>query len=217
VKILIAEDDKTSRMMLKHMLGKFGYDAVSAIDGNEAWEKLQKADAPKLAILDWMMPKMDGIEICRRLRQVETITPIYIILLTARSGKKDIIEGFEAGADDYIAKPFDGDELRARINVGRRIIELQTSLSEKKKFQGVIEMAGAVCHEMNQPMQVVSGISELLMMDVENDSPLYENIKIIKEQIDRMGEITKKLMGITKYKTKGYLKSKIIDINEATK
>lgn len=199
------------------MLGKFGYDAVSTVDGNEAWEKLQKADAPKLAILDWMMPKMDGIEICRRLRQVETITPIYIILLTARSGKKDIIEGFEAGADDYIAKPFDGDELRVRINVGRRIIELQTSLSEKEKFQGVIEMAGAVCHEMNQPMQVVSGISELLMMDVEDDSPLYENIKIIKEQIDRMGEITKKLMGITKYKTKGYLESKIIDIDEAIK
>ena len=78
-------------------------------------------------------------------------------------------------------------------------------------------MSGAVCHELNQPMQVVSGISELLMRDVEDNSPLYENIKTIKEQIDRMGAITKKLTGVTKYKTKGYLRGKIIDIDEATK
>ncbi|NQT70299.1 MAG: response regulator [Desulfobacteraceae bacterium] len=217
MRILIAEDDSTSRRILEAVLAKWGYDVVSVVDGAEAWEKLQSVDAPRLAILDWMMPEMDGIEVCRRLRQMETTTPTHVILLTARGDKKDIIEGLDAGADDYIAKPFDNDELRARINVGRRIVELQAALAEKEKFQGVLEMAGAVCHEMNQPMQVVSGVSELLMMDIQDDNPLYENIKTVQEQIDKMGAITNKLMGVTQYKTKDYLKGKIIDIDKATK
>jgi phosphoserine phosphatase RsbU/P len=217
MRILIAEDDITSRRILEDVLTKWGYDVVSVADGNEALEKLRDTDAPKLAILDWMMPKMDGVEVCRKLRQMEIITQTYTILLTVRCDKKDIIEGLDAGADDYITKPFDNDELRARVNVGLRIIKLQETLSKKVKLQDVIEMSGAVCHELNQPMQVVSGISELLMMDVQDNSPLYQNIKTVIEQIYRMGEITKKLMGITKYETKDHLKDKIIDINKATK
>lgn len=214
MRILIAEDDFTSRRILKAVLAKWGYDVVSARDGHEAWEKLQSVDAPKLAVLDWMMPKMDGIEVCYRLRQMEKTIPIYIILLTARDSKKDIIKGLEAGADDYIAKPFDNNELRARINVGRRIVELQASLVEKEKFQGVIEMAGAVCHELNQPMQVISGLSELLL-DSLDDNHIKDDIKEIKMQVKRLGEITKKLSGVTKYKTKDYLTSKIIDLDKA--
>ena len=216
MKILIAEDDKTSRTMLTHTLGKFGYDVISACDGKEALEKLQEADAPKLAILDWMMPEMDGVEVCRRLRLTNSATSIYIILLTTRDGKTDIIKGLEAGADDYIIKPYDSDELRARINVGRRIIALQAALVEQEKFQGVIEMAGAVCHELNQPMQAISGYSELLLMDVSKDSTQHVNLEKIKSQVDRMGAITKKLMRITKYETMDYLESKIIDIDKAS-
>ncbi len=216
MKILIAEDDSTTRLSLERKLSNWDYEVVSTVDGDEAWEKLQSADAPKLVILDWMMPGMDGIEVCRKLRQMETITPTYVLLLTALGDKKDLIEGFDAGADDYIAKPFDNDELRARINVGRRIIELQVALAEKEKLQGVIEMAGAVCHEMNQPMQVISGLSELLMMDIEDDNPFHKKIQKIQEQIKRMGEITMKLMKITKYKAKDYLKSKIVDIDRSS-
>jgi len=216
MKILIAEDDKITRTSLERKLHKWGYEVVSTVDGDEAWKKLQSADAPKLVILDWMMPGMDGVEVCYRLRQMETTTPTYVILLTARGDKKDLIEGFDAGADDYIAKPFDSDELRARINVGRRIIELQAALAEKEKLQGVIETAGAVCHEMNQPMQVISGLSELLMMDIEDDNPFYKKIEGIQEQIKRMAEITMKLMRITKYKAKDYLKSKIVDIDRSS-
>ncbi len=120
--------------------------------------------------------------------------PSYIILLTGKGDKKDITKGFESGADDYIVKPYDQDELRARINVGQRMIELQNVLAEKEKSNGVIEMAGAVCHEMNQPMQVVSGLSELLLMDMNDGDPLYQKIREIKDQIDRMGVITKKLI-----------------------
>ena len=131
MKILIAEDDKTSRTMLTHTLGKFGYDVISACDGKEALKKLQEADAPKLAILDWMMPEMDGVEVCRSIRTLETDRPPYVIMLTTKLEKEDIVAGLEAGADDYLAKPYDPAELRARVEVGCRIVEMQAQLVAK--------------------------------------------------------------------------------------
>ena len=216
MKILIAEDDLTSRRILKGILNKWGYNVESATNGDEAWEKLQSPDSPKLAILDWMMPGMNGVDICRRLRETESIHSLYIIILTAKDDKKDIIEGLKAGANDYIAKPFDNEELQARIEVGRRIVELQEVVVEKEKLQGVLEMAGAVCHELNQPIQVITGYSELLLLDVSKDNPFYKKIKKINKQIAKMGTITKKLANVTKYKTKDYLNTKIIDIDEAS-
>ena len=146
MKIMIAEDDLTSRSIFKAVLGKWGYDVMEATDGDEAWALLQKADAPRLMVLDWMMPGRDGATLCRDLRARETSNPVYIILLTSRAEPSDIVEGLEAGADDYIAKPFNNQELHARVNVGRRILDLQDELRKKEKFQGVLEMAGAVCH-----------------------------------------------------------------------
>ncbi len=216
MKILIAEDNPTSRRILKAVLVKWNYDVISACDGNEAWEKLQDEDAPRLIVLDWMMPGINGVEICRRLRRKDGVEPMYIILLTARDDKNDIVEGLTAGADDYIAKPFDKDELRARIDVGRRVVELQTALLEKEKLQVVFEMTGAICHELSQPMQAISGNSELMLMNIQKNNPLYRNIKTIKDQVDRMGEITRKLKRVTRYKTKNYIKSKIIDIDRAS-
>jgi response regulator RpfG family c-di-GMP phosphodiesterase len=166
--------------------------------------------------MDWMLPEIDGIELCRRIRDAETSSSTYLILLTSRSGKQDIVNGLGAGANDYIVKPFDQDELRARVEVGRRVIELQKSLIEKEKLKGIVEIAGAICHELNQPMQVVLGYTELLMMDVPEDAPLYASVKAIKAQIERMGTITKKLMTITQYKTKDYLKGKIVDLEKAS-
>lgn len=216
MKILIAEDDLISRRILETILGKWGYDVVSVSNGNDAIDRLLDADAPKLILLDWIMPGKDGVEVCRIVRQKETTTPPYIILLTSKGEKNDITKGLDFGADDYIVKPYDNDELKARINVGRRMIELQKTLSEKEKLQGVLEMAGAVCHEFNQPLMVISGYSEMLLMDLSEDSPQYKIFKIIKEQVDRLGKITSKLMGITKYKTKSYLKGNIVDIDEAS-
>jgi len=158
MKILIAEDDLPSRLILEGVLTKWGYDVIAVSNGNDAVDRLLDADAPKLALLDWMMPDKDGIEVCNIVRHKETTSPSYIILLTGKGNKKDITKGLESGADDYIVKPYDKGELRARINVGQRMIELQNVLAEKEKLNGVIEMAGAVCHEMNQPMQVVLGL-----------------------------------------------------------
>lgn len=215
MKILIAEDNVTTRRILKTILVKWNYDVVSACDGNEAWQKLQEKDPPKLIILDWMMPGINGVEICRRLRQADHVEVMYIILLTARDEKNDIVEGLGAGADDYIAKPFDTKELRARIDVGRRVVELQTALLEKEKLQVIFEMTGAICHELTQPMQAISGNSELMLLSIQKDNPLYRNAKAIKEQVERMGDITRKLKRVTRYKTKDYINSKIIDLDSA--
>jgi len=131
MKILIAEDDVTSRRILQAVLKKHGHEVVTTENGREAWDALQKPDAPKLAILDWMMPEMDGPDVIRRVRGLQTDRPPYIIMLTTRSEKASIIAGLKAGANDYLAKPFDPDELRARVEVGKRMIELQSVLSGK--------------------------------------------------------------------------------------
>lgn len=131
MRVLIAEDDAISRRVLEVFLRRWGYEVEPAENGDAAWERLQREDAPSLAILDWMMPGMGGVEICRRVRELGR--PTYVILLTARTGSEDIVEGLEAGADDYVTKPFNREELRARVQGGRRIVELQRSLAERVK------------------------------------------------------------------------------------
>jgi len=131
MRILVADDDSTSRLVISTLLSKWGHEPIIACDGTQAWEAIQQPEAPRLAILDWMMPGMDGLELCRKIRGRKSSEPIYIILLTALSLKADIVKGLEAGADDYVSKPFNNDELRARIEAGRRIIELQETLAQK--------------------------------------------------------------------------------------
>lgn len=132
MRILIAEDDVTSRAVLASVLKKLGHEVVAVVDGAEAWAAMQQPGAPRLAILDWMMPRMDGLEVCRLIRQTLTEAPPYLIMLTAKSEKSEVIAGLEAGADDYLGKPFDPGELRARIEVGRRLVELQDALLESR-------------------------------------------------------------------------------------
>jgi two-component system cell cycle response regulator len=130
MKILIADDDATSRLVLTGVLQKFGHEVVATVNGSEAWETMQRPDAPTLAILDWMMPGLDGVEVVRRVRSLKSDEPPYLILLTSMSEKADIVTGLEAGADDYLSKPFDPGELRARVDVGRRVTDLQAKLRE---------------------------------------------------------------------------------------
>jgi diguanylate cyclase (GGDEF)-like protein len=130
MKVLIADDSLISRRLLEAALAQWGYEIVSASDGLQAWEILRRDDAPRLAILDWMMPGLSGPELCRRVRQLDSERYTYILLVTSRAEKQDIIEGMEAGADDYITKPFDQMELKVRLASGRRIIALQDQLLE---------------------------------------------------------------------------------------
>jgi len=216
MRILIAEDEHISRHILSAILKKYGHEPVPAEDGIQAWEIMQADDAPQIAIIDWEMPGLNGLDLCTRVRGQDRKRNLYLILLTARKDVGDIVKGLESGADDYITKPYNTAELHARINAGCRMVELQNRVAEQEKLRGVLEMAGAICHEVNQPLQVVSGYSEILLMDISQDDPNYKSLKIIKEQIERVGNLTHKIMRISSYKTKPYLKSNIIDIDQAT-
>jgi phosphoserine phosphatase RsbU/P len=133
MKILIADDDRVTRRMLEFLLTEWGYETVVVCDGLTAWQMLQGSDAPKLAILDWLMPGMEGLEICRRIRQLPTRQPTYLILLTVKGNRQDIVAGLRGGADDYITKPFDLEELQARVHTGYRIVGLQRGLNDHVK------------------------------------------------------------------------------------
>ena len=128
MKVLIAEDDPVSRRLLEVFLTKWGYQIVVASSGTEALELLAQIDAPRLALLDWMMPGLEGVQVCRKIRERKDRPYVYLLLLSARTQKEDLLLGLESGADDYLTKPFNAPELRARLNVGQRILQLQDSL-----------------------------------------------------------------------------------------
>lgn len=152
MRILVAEDDPVTRRILESTLGKLGWDVITAADGNAAWrvlETLKGKNAPELVVLDWMMPGLDGIEICRKIRSTPGFELMYIILLTSRTEKEDLAMGLTAGANDYITKPFHPVELQSRVLVGQRMVRLQTSLAvriheleealnEVKRLQGLL-------------------------------------------------------------------------------
>jgi DNA-binding response OmpR family regulator len=133
MKILIAEDDPVSRRLLQAALVKWGYEVIVTTNGKEAWEVLQQPGAPSLLVLDWLMPETDGVEVCRQARETPALKSAYIILLTSRGSKEDIVQGLQAGADDYVTKPFDHGELRARVQVGSRVVQLQSALADRVK------------------------------------------------------------------------------------
>jgi two-component system cell cycle response regulator len=133
MKILIAEDTLLSRHMLQGLLTKWGYDVVSVEDGDAAWEKLKIPDAPRMALLDWMMPGRNGVDVCRALRLQRPEPYTYILLLTAKDAKESVVEGLDSGADDYLTKPFNPQELKARMRVGMRLLQLEDSLVQARE------------------------------------------------------------------------------------
>lgn len=149
MRALIADDDRIATEILAHALQRMNIDVAVANDGGAAWDLLTAGDGPSLAIIDWMMPTVDGPELCRRIRQDAAHAHMYVILLTGRDDRKDVVAGLDAGADDYIVKPFDPDELRARVQVGIRVLtlqerladrvaELQDALTRVKRLQGLL-------------------------------------------------------------------------------
>jgi sigma-B regulation protein RsbU (phosphoserine phosphatase) len=131
MKVLVAEDDPVALCLVQRILER-DYEVVIARDGQEAWEALCQKDRPRLAVLDWQMPGMHGTDICRRIRQLPETDPMYVLLLTAtRMSPADLLAGFEAGADDFLTKPCNAEELRARVAVGRRVLQLQQTLAER--------------------------------------------------------------------------------------
>jgi diguanylate cyclase (GGDEF)-like protein len=162
MRILIAEDEFTFRCLLSAILKKSGHEVVETENGAEAWDALQHPDAPRMAILDWMMPVMDGIDVVRRVRTLPSDRPPYLIMLTAKGKKADIITGLEAGADDYLTKPVDPGELKARVDVGLRMIEMQEALIKSREI-----LAHQATHDSLTGMLNRRAILDLLHKELE--------------------------------------------------
>jgi DNA-binding response OmpR family regulator len=131
MKVLIADDDVVSRRVLEVMVGRWGYDVIGASDGEAARCALEQNPGPEIALLDWIMPAIDGLELCRRFRSLPQADETYLIILSANSSQEDILAGFDAGADDYLSKPIDLPELQARLRVASRLVNLQRTLSRR--------------------------------------------------------------------------------------
>jgi CheY-like chemotaxis protein len=129
--VLVADDLDVNRKLLRNLLAEESYDVVEASNGTDAFRILQGATGPMVGLIDWEMPEMEGIEVCRRTRMLQETPPLYLILLTVRDSKQDIVAGLQGGANDYITKPFDKTELLARVSIGRQMVQLQQALTER--------------------------------------------------------------------------------------
>ncbi len=180
MRILIAEDERVSRHLLETFLVKWGYEVVTANDGAEAWRHLQGDDAPRLVILDWMMPARNGVELCRELRKRSVEPYTYILLVTAKGQKQDILEGLEAGADDYLTKPFDPHELRARLRAGRRILELQEQLISARE-----QLRVEATHDPLTGLWNRAAILEILQRELARSDRQKVPVGVIMADVDR--------------------------------
>lgn len=200
LKILIADDDKNIRRVLSIILSREGFDPVMAEDGNQALEILESADAPRLAVLDWMMPGVDGPGVCRRVRATQSEeTYKYLVLLTARGAQTDIISGMNAGADDYVVKPFDEQELRVRLRAGKRIVDLQHQLVQRNET--LKDFVYALSHDMRTPLLALDlTISQALG---ESFGPLPdEYMSILRKSrctVKELSTMTSTLLGVGRF------------------
>lgn len=171
-RVLVAEDDPTCARILQVSLSNWGFSAVQFGDGESAWQALQQPSPPSLAILDWMMPGLDGVEVCQRVRARPELAGMYIIMLTTRASKEDVVEGLWSGADDYVVKPFHIQEMRARVQVGMRVLSLQRSLADRvaelekaansiKQLQGLLPIC-AYCKSIRNDQNYWARVEEYL-------------------------------------------------------
>jgi two-component system cell cycle response regulator len=214
---LVVDDSSLARNIIVENVTRDGLTVIEAENGREALSIVQDdKEGIDIIITDLMMPEIDGITLCNTIRNDLQLDAIPVIFLTSMADQQQLLKVFQAGATDYLVKPFFQEELMARIRIhlekSRLIRELRNRIAEhevaekereeRQKLQGVVEMAGAVCHELNQPIQTVSGLAELMILKADADNPMVTYAQKVKEQVDRMGTITGKLARVTAYRTK---------------
>jgi CheY-like chemotaxis protein len=215
-RVLVVDDNPVNVRLVQAILEKEGYDTLSAMDGPSAIEAA-RSENPDLALMDIFMGEMNGLDACRVIKQGKDTREIPVIFVTGNTEDAILQRAFESGGTDYVRKPVNRVELLARIRsvLTQRMLAKKTV--EQEKLQGVLEMAGAVCHEMNQPLQAVTWATELLLREIPEEDRLSSAARDINRNIERIGEITRKLQGITRYETMKYVgNTKIIDIERAS-
>jgi diguanylate cyclase (GGDEF)-like protein len=184
MRALVAEDEIVSRRLLESSLRRWGYDVVTACDGLEAAKILEAPDAPKLAVLDWLMPGIDGTQLCRQIRQTQTDSYTYMLLLTSKHTQRDVVEGLEAGADDFICKPFDPQELRVRLRTGKRILYLMDQLTAARDTLRDLAARDPLTNLWNH-----SSIIELLRNELSRGERLRASVGVILVDLDNFKAI----------------------------
>ena len=174
MRVLLAEDEPVTRRLMEAQMTRFGFEVISVADGLVAWNLLQSPDAPSLVVLDWNMPGLDGPDVCRRIRESTRTGYTYMLLVTARNEKSDVVKGLSAGADDFISKPVDPDELRARLRTGERIVRLEQTLAHQVK-----DLQAAAEH-----VKELQGMIPICMhcKRIRNQSQIWEKVETYIEQ-----------------------------------
>jgi DNA-binding response OmpR family regulator len=198
IRVLIADDDTPTRILLRAAVSQWGYEVIEAADGEEAWNILQKPDIPQLMIVDWLMPKLDGIDLCRRVKKEIEHYP-YIILLTQLSGTTNIVKGLEAGADEFLSKPFNMAELQSRLSVGARIIHYKSKLARKNMelHDYFLQSKDLACNVSSIAYKLEEIINECVSLGVGNTNgaqldklrKLQSDLKCTTEKIENLNNV----------------------------
>ncbi|HET9177319.1 MAG TPA: diguanylate cyclase [Terriglobia bacterium] len=184
MKVLVADDEPVNRRLLEILLNKWGYEVSVAADGQEAWRHLQGAASPRIAILDWMMPEMDGVEVCRKIREDKSRRPVYVLLLTAKQATEDANGRYESVADDYLPKPYAAHELKARLRAGKRILELEDQLREAGEALQVETTRDTLTGLWSR-----SSILEILHREIHRGGRQNSSLTLLMIDIDDLGQI----------------------------
>ena len=217
VAVLIVEDDRLTADLVTNMLAQEGYGIQTASDGAQCLDMLNES-TPNLILMDVGLPVMNGIETCKQVRSNPESTKIPIIFVTANTDDDTLEAAFNAGGNDYVCKPVNRIELLARVRSALTQQMAIEQLAEEEKLKAVLETAGGVCHKLNQPLQFVLGSLQILMMDMEPDEPKHKELAAILERVETMGEITRKLADITRYRTREHAGGQnILDIDQCLK
>ncbi|MGK9477093.1 response regulator [Melioribacter sp. OK-6-Me] len=194
-KILVVEDEKDTRFILEKLLTRNNYEVATAINGEDALEIL-KNFSPKVILADWTMPVLDGLSLCNILKADEKLKTIYFIILTARSSLKDRIMGLDIGADDFLVKPVENQELLARIRSGIRIYNLQNELKNAEHSKAVVDLACTIGHKINNPLSslMLSLKSIENELSDENKLKLADDLKVMKESVERINKFVQQLI-----------------------
>ncbi|MCD6535163.1 MAG: response regulator [Deltaproteobacteria bacterium] len=215
-KVLIVDDNKLNLTLIDVILRRDGYETCLVLDSQTVLSVVESF-APDLILLDIDMPVLSGLEVCQQLKESEKLKDIPVIFVTGNTDDDIIKKAFAVGGHDYVRKPVNQIELLTRMHAVNARVELIEHIKYEEKLKGILEMAGTVCHEFNQPLQVISGSAELLLLESADDAPGRDLAETIVDQALRMGTINSKLMKITRYEKKHYIgNSTIIDLEKTS-
>jgi CheY-like chemotaxis protein len=214
--VLLVEDDPVTTKVVSTILGEAGYRIRFAADGLECLDSLDQVQ-PDVILMDIKMPKLGGIETCRKIQAHSGHSSIPVVFVTACTDDATLEAAFNAGGRDYIRKPINRVELLSRLRLMCELQQTHLKRLETEKLNGVLETAGGVCHKLNQPLQYILGAVQILLMDMDIEDKLYPQLDALRDKVEQMGEITRRLAEITRYRTRTHAGGQhILDIDDSS-